>query len=85
MNKILFIFIIQQTSQFDVRKCNEIDDSNESSQNDHAIMNQNENTGNSNTDDINELDNIFGLDSHNGLTSPSKGEDIIIFCVLFTS
>lgn len=35
------------------------------------------NTGNSNTDDndINELDKIFGLDSHNGLASPSKGND----------
>lgn len=81
MNEIL----LQQTSQFDARKCNEIDDSKESSPNDHVIMNQNENTGDGNTDDINELDNIFGLDSHNGLTSPSKGTNIIIFCVLFAS
>lgn len=70
MNEIN-LFIIQQTSQFDERKCNESDDSKESSPN--VIMNQNENTGDGNTDDINELDNIFGLDSHNGLTSPSKG------------
>lgn len=73
MKFCLFSFIIKQTNQFDETKCNESDDSKVSSPNDHVIINQNENTGDGNTDDINELDNIFGLDSHNGLTSPSKG------------